>query len=807
YAHANDGLSVGAYCGRDIQPVVAGVDSYLKAVLQQREDRPYALRLVMFSGGQDNSSIMRWLDAWRARWQEAEFSAQREYYARCRISIAHRVVPEGGRREQFAKLLKETPLDVMLLTDFGEVGESRFEEVSDDKLPDDGFRQFPILEKTCCAILAGGRHRVRERVLSQRRFALASLNAEVLNRVQAGTLPPERTHVVISQTQFDAWDPVLDAAHECSTWVVCLDPAVDEQLLLRTGAAETRKREIIGFGTGVGAHGESNYTISTEQFRLTDIERRIGQQLAALFERWDDATREQIAETLVRTASQMGGLSLVKATGPSQYVRDYIAYSTLCHLLTNEEGYYCNQMVSLDAFRHWFGDSIPGLRPDLLRLRARIINGLVHIEADVLECKLAHRSEHHLGEALHQVEAGLQRLVARFRPRESGKAIGVNDRPDQRYWWMQLHRLLASRGHTTKPQYAETLSALERLSDGFFSISWRGAVVAFWSDEDGPSWQVEAEWPVQVEGKELEVRAFTAGREMLRRICLEKTTEDPLQPLPSLRRTSDPTAPNVSTVDGEDKPATPRARPQADQAMTEELAGAKLSVEDKNVREGAVERVLLGRTTPGDRPVYWEFGHPELPNRHILVFGASGTGKTYTIQALLCELAAAGQNAVIVDYTNGFITGQLDEVTKLRLAPTQHVVRKEPLPVNPFRQQTDYVDDEPLPEDEAVTAQRVTGVFSEVYLLGDQQKSALYAAIRDGLKAGTGTFDLKKLVMRLESLNARGGGTGAAAATVLSRITPFVDMEPFGPEDAESWEKLYTDAQSRCHVIQLAGFS
>lgn len=39
------------------------------------------------------------------------------------------------------------------------------------------------------------------------------------------------------------------------------------------------------------------------------------------------------------------------------------------------------------------------------------------------------------------------------------------------------------------------------------------------------------------------------------------------------------------------------------------------------------KRILLGSGTAGGRDVYWEFGHPDLPNRHILLFGASGTGK------------------------------------------------------------------------------------------------------------------------------------------------------------------------------------
>ena len=89
---------------------------------------------------------------------------------------------------------------------------------------------------------------------------------------------------------------------------------------------------------------------------------------------------------------------------------------------------------------------------------------------------------------------------------------------------------------------------------------------------------------------------------------------------------------------------------------------AKTSGEQQaiEVTAGVAQRILLGTVVPSGRSVYWEYNHDELPNRHLLVFGASGTGKTYTIQALLCELAKAGQNSLIVDYTSGFTDAQME---------------------------------------------------------------------------------------------------------------------------------------------------
>ena len=97
-------------------------------------------------------------------------------------------------------------------------------------------------------------------------------------------------------------------------------------------------------------------------------------------------------------------------------------------------------------------------------------------------------------------------------------------------------------------------------------------------------------------------------------------------------------------------------------------------------------------------------------------------------------------------------------------------------------------------------------MFSEVYQLGDQQKSALYSAIRTGIIQYGNNLNLNKLIYLLEDIKDEGGPTGNSAATVISKIQPFVDMKPFGNEEPESWEKIFLDTSSRCHIIQLAGF-
>jgi DNA phosphorothioation-dependent restriction protein DptH len=65
---------------------------------------------------------------------------------------------------------------------------------------------------------------------------------------------------------------------------------------------------------------------------------------------------------------------------------------------------------------------------------------------------------------------------------------------------------------------------------------------------------------------------------------------------------------------------------------------------------------------------------------------------------------------------------------------------------------------------------------------------------------------LADLLPHLEDLVEQKGTVGQAANSVISKIRPFIDQNPFGKEEPDSWEQLFTDSVHRCHVLQLAGF-
>ena len=812
HPYANDGISIGVYCGGSIQHIVGGIDAFLREVAKDRESNPYFLNLLLFSDTPDDTGILKWIDAWREHWDRAEGSSAKKHYSNARISVFYKVVPEKDI-SQLERQLQDVDLDVFFFKNFTTPKRSEFLSISDERLFDlnmDDYLKFPILEKANCLIEGVGDDSERKLVFSNRQFQLSTLHLEVMVRLCHRLLRDVNArHVIVTATDFDVWRGAIDVAHEGCVWVVCIDSVVDEKLIREVD----RNREIIGCGTGVGAHGEFNFTISTEQFRLSDIEKRISHQLASILSNYEPGVCDKMASVLVKQGISMPGLSVVKATSRnSEYIRDFIAYSLVRKLLPKSEEALCDEIISLDGFLHWFDFGPQNMRPDLLRLQVMDVGGTLEIRAQIIECKLAKRSEGYLEKALQQVEEGLNQLVPRFKPRQTERPMGIagdedDDNglsPDQRYWWVQLHRLISSRGRIPLGEEEQMIQALEFLSDGYFNIQWEAAVVALWTDIPDGNVSREKQSEYQLRDQNLEIFSVQCGKDFMRAAVLEGTDFEIFDGAsPPLRYEHIP----LSYAEVEEIEDEVDENKEVEGSVEKpHITGEPIEPQETVLVKRIPGRILLGSGTAGGRDVYWEFGHPELPNRHLLILGASGTGKTYTVQAIMCELAKHGINSLIVDYTSGFTNKHLEPIVLDKLKPKQHIVRNEPLPINPFRKQRDFIDDTPIEDTPFNVAQRVTGVFSEVFYLGDQQKAVLYRVISEGVSELGDDFNLRILMDRLDEISTEGGPLSGPAASVATKMRSFVDSNPFGHEDPNSWEKLFLDPLSRCHIIQLAGF-
>ena len=212
-------------------------------------------------------------------------------------------------------------------------------------------------------------------------------------------------------------------------------------------------------------------------------------------------------------------------------------------------------------------------------------------------------------------------------------------------------------------------------------------------------------------------------------------------------------------------------------------------------------RLLIGEDLRTKEKFYWEFGNPNLNNRHLLINGNSGCGKTYCIQTLLMEAALQGVSAVIFDYTGGFANSKLDPIFKEKLGDRikQRVVKISKIPVNPFEKNDIQIDEDIfVPEEDADVADKISEIFKAVYDLGDQQKSAIYSAVLSGLRTYGENMSFPRMVEELENI-----GTNYAK-TVISKIQAFSDLNPFAA-DTFSWSEI-RDSEGTVYVFQLAGY-
>lgn len=213
-------------------------------------------------------------------------------------------------------------------------------------------------------------------------------------------------------------------------------------------------------------------------------------------------------------------------------------------------------------------------------------------------------------------------------------------------------------------------------------------------------------------------------------------------------------------------------------------------------------RLLIGEDLRTKEKFYWEFGNQNLNNRHLLINGNSGCGKTYCIQALLMEAAMQGVSAVVFDYTGGFANSKLDPKFKRALGDKikQRIVKIAKIPVNPFEKNDIQIDEDIfVPEEDADVADKISEIFKAVYDLGDQQKSAIYSAVLNGLKTHGSSMSFPLMVEELENI-----GTNYAK-TVISKIQAFSDFNPFAIDNTFSWSDI-RDSSGMIYVFQLAGY-
>ena len=496
HPHVRDGISLAVYRNQDIQPIIAAIHAYLKKLSSpKKEDKDfyvikpgfnkhYNIRVTIFSDSADDSGIARWVEQYAEIWEAAETEDKYRMYRNCKFSISHRVFNSADQKSFLKMISNNYSADVTVL--YNIVGSGIFADKFESVDPIDirtHTLKYPILEKAMATLDNPADRFKRFRIISNRQFGISSKLAECMHAMKNRQL--QKGTVVMGTGDLRPWMNVLDKIHEKSQWVVCIDQSVDDRLIRDSSSGDSsKKREIIGFGTGVGVSGEENYTISTEHHSLSDIELKLRESIKQRIRdpKWTEEDYKSVSERIMRVASNISGLSLVRATGVvDEHIRDLMAYSLTRKLVGRDNTLLCDELITLDAYSHWFGFAESMKKPDILWLKADVESDhRLRLDLHLIECKMSEDPKPMMKKAREQVDNGLKVLVDAFKPIDRNAKELDDDKPDRRYWWMQLHRLIAARAKIDKAgDMSKVISALEKLAEGDYEISWEASVMAF----------------------------------------------------------------------------------------------------------------------------------------------------------------------------------------------------------------------------------------------------------------------------------------------------------------------------------------
>ena len=211
-------------------------------------------------------------------------------------------------------------------------------------------------------------------------------------------------------------------------------------------------------------------------------------------------------------------------------------------------------------------------------------------------------------------------------------------------------------------------------------------------------------------------------------------------------------------------------------------------------------RALIGKLSSSNENVYWEYGNVGLGNKHMLIQGKSGQGKTYFIQKILKELSDQKVPSIVIDYTDGFRLDQLEDDFKEYLGDKidNYVVLRNKFPLNPFKRYLiDLGDGEPFMQDESEVADRFKIIISSVFSsLGNQQLDVLYRSVKSGIQEYGEDMDLEVLKHKLEIEGSN------SAITLLNNLRGLLDKNPFDIHSDFDWSIL-DERNDKVIIIQL----
>ncbi len=666
--------------------------------------------------------------------------------------------------------------------------------------------RFPMVNRSLPIFVSSNERAIG---LSQPQFRVAYAYTQLVEHVCHPFNSSDNVWEVVIQRQVGTDVlAVVNKLHEVSDWVVTMDTALDRSLIEKAGG------KIIAFSTGLGNYGEQNLTVSANELKSRDVEMRLPGALRGLFSGLPGKEITHLSNRMMEVARISDGADMLRALSPGTHTINAFAAHMVTAVLkqATDSGQSLRVMVSLDTHEHWFAGQ---KRADylILEIDGKSLEnetGPLTIRATIIENKAGMINGK---EILH----GFDQVRNTYRVLSEHWATGDHHTSLARFWRSQLLSLFTYApitGQDNSSRRDQINKAFRKVLDGQFTIRWTGEVYGYGN-------LLVADIPLGAEDPGCPtVFRFVSEHEVASIMGVKATTlssvseEAPLSP---------PLAYSY-WQQNECQGFTPIVNGLVDNSLTSQAAEQRKTYTlpyEKNEVFGRPEdipilprtltnvdtgehriRLLIGRDVRTKEPVYWEYGHPSLPNRHLTITGNSGTGKTYTVQVLLLELVRQGLPAIVFDYTGGFTQSQLDPhlVNTLGTRIKQHVVKAIPFPINPFKPQKTRLGDQWIEEQPYDVASRIRNILSAQYNFGEQQGSAVYRSVKTGVDDWGAAMDLDKLKAYLE----KDKENSSASKSVLSKIQQLIDSHPFDSRSELDWGAVAEPGT--IFVIQLLGY-
>ena len=830
-----DGLNVAFVSPTEIQYVVEGINKVTTELEKKKVNATIHLKVICFGGSKNVSGYLKyWLNNYMNKERTVTLKTYLQYISRDKFE------------NELPGLLHNQ--DICFIYDILQTETVQFDQyLSSDKqeLEYQVNCQFPM---TFIPDTISSSHDYKRKVnISQLQFIVSKAYTQLTNKVMQPNAVDSQYKVMQVLELQSKQNTLLKIAHDNCRWVVCEDRAIDKELL---NADDNRR--IIGFTTGEGCFGEYNVTVSARYDLLEDIKEMLKQRLIGKFTNWSMTRAEVSAEYCVNLTESFDGSRILKALNPYDYeIHNFLAYALTVKILGIDQPdngkYVLRSLINLDNYQHWFKNN--ETRPDFMLIEIPNNDDIadtgkpLNISIKIIECKMSVNVEGYYDEAFGQVSAALSYFSQYWNDNNNGI--------DRRYWFTQLYRAIVFSKLSlddNDPKYTAINSKIYNILNGEFNIDWNGEVFAF--DLKG-----EDDSNAQNNDGNFDINVHTYGQISIQKMLLpredgetvefveinqntesdeeeEELNEEPenttafsftdnfgTQGTPVATPVGDEESPvNTNNSDYEDTTATTgttelQATYNDNMATTETSTVSETSAaseadtdtptdSDEAPKKKNVSnvRIWLGNDMKNGEKIYWEFGNKSLNNRHLLINGNSGCGKTYCIQGLLMSAARQGVSSVVFDYTGGFTLDKLDQTFVDCMGDNiqQRIVYADGISVNPFKRGSIKAAGKSFKEKDTSIAQRIAEIFKKVYSLGDQQTSSVYQAVMTCLKNYDENMTLHQMDEELNNLKA---------STVRSKILPLIDSDLFVQGENFDWSNLRDSEEGIVYVVQFDGFT